>query len=102
MPPLLQSAGFLQIDEVEMTARDGRSVAPLLGPSGICSLVPCDWFQPLEYALYSPVIGAIAGAPHPLEVGVLGNGWHKNADGFIHRILCNIFRILVDYNRAVA
>eukprot|EP00959_Pyramimonas_sp_CCMP1952_P263983 5520318-Pyramimonas_sp.AAC.1 len=24
----------------------------------LCSLVPCDWFQPLEYALLSPEIGS--------------------------------------------
>eukprot|EP00959_Pyramimonas_sp_CCMP1952_P324565 6793496-Pyramimonas_sp.AAC.2 len=27
---------------------------------GICSLVPCDWFQPLEYALQFPAIGSNA------------------------------------------
>eukprot|EP00959_Pyramimonas_sp_CCMP1952_P086478 1808965-Pyramimonas_sp.AAC.2 len=30
--------------------------------AAIFSIVPCDWFQPLEYALLSPAIG-------PLDVG---------------------------------
>eukprot|EP00959_Pyramimonas_sp_CCMP1952_P355770 7451414-Pyramimonas_sp.AAC.1 len=34
------------------------SALRLVPTPGICFIVPCDWFQPLEYALYCPAIGS--------------------------------------------
>eukprot|EP00976_Prorocentrum_cordatum_P115205 1195971-Prorocentrum_minimum.AAC.3 len=46
--------------QLSLAPEADRASSPLrLVPTpGICSLFPCDWFQPLEYALYSPAIGS--------------------------------------------
>eukprot|EP00976_Prorocentrum_cordatum_P001265 25484-Prorocentrum_minimum.AAC.1 len=56
--PMLRGGGA-SAAAAQLTAQVRATPLRLVPTPGICSLLPCDWFQPLEYARYSPAIAPL-------------------------------------------